>query len=83
MQNVGSVRPNTPRMVQPASSLTPPPQPPVDPSFYNSRSMRPLQPVPEPRPLWDTVTITLAVLAIIAIACLVPLYVAAFSARAG
>lgn len=83
MQNVNSVRPNTPRMVQPASSLTPPPQPPVDPNFYNSRSMRPLQPIPEVRPLWDTVTITLAVLAIIAIACLVPLYVAAFSARAG
>ena len=82
MQNV-SVRPSTPRMVQPASSLTPPPQPPVDPNFYNSRSMRPLQTVPEVRPLWDTVTITLAVLAIIAIACLVPLYVAAFSARAG
>lgn len=82
MQNV-SVRPSTPRMVQPASSLTPPPQPPVDPSFYNSRSMRPIQTVPEVRPLWDTVTITLAVLAVIAIACLVPLYVAAFSARAG
>ncbi len=83
MQNVGSVRPQTPRMVQPASSLTPPPQPPVDPNFYNSRSMRPLQQFHEPRPLWDPVTITLAVLAVIAIACLVPLYVAALGARAG
>lgn len=83
MQNTPSIRPQVQRMVQPVSPLTPPPQPPVDPNFYNSRAMRPLQPTVEPRPLFDTVTITLLLIAIIAIACLVPLYVAAFNARAG
>lgn len=83
MQNTPSVRPQVQRMVQPASSLTPPPQPPVDPSFFNSRSMRPVPLSMEPRPLFDTVTVALVVIAAIAVACLIPLFLAAFNARAG
>lgn len=82
MQNIPSVRPQVQRMMQPGSSLTPPPQPPVDSNFYNSRSMQPLQSMPEARPLFDSVTITLAVVAIIAVACLIPLYLAALQANA-
>ncbi|KXK51810.1 MAG: protein kinase [Chloroflexi bacterium] len=81
MSNLSSVRPQTPRVSQPASSLTPPPQPPVDPTFYNSRAMRPIAPPTPPRPLFDTVTIALAVLALVAVACLIPLYLAVLQAR--
>ncbi|MBP6298279.1 MAG: serine/threonine protein kinase [Anaerolineae bacterium] len=83
MQNTPSVRPQVQRMMQPVSTLTPPPQPPVDPSFYNSRSMRPLPQAIEPRPLFDSVTIALVVIAAIAVVCLIPLFLAALNARAG
>ncbi len=79
------LRPQTPRMSQPSSPLVAPPQPPmVEPAnYYNSRPMQPPQPS-EPtasRGLFDPVTLALAVLALVAVTCLIPLYIAVFQAR--
>jgi len=79
------LRPQTPRMSQPSSPLVAPPQPPmVEPAnYYNSRPMQPQQPS-EPtvsRGLFDPVTLALAVLALVAVTCLIPLYIAVFQAR--
>lgn len=78
------VRPQTPRMSQPASPLVAPPQPPIaeQPAQYYSRPMQPAQPEPTGvRGLFDPVTIALAVLALVAVTCLIPLYIAVFQAR--
>lgn len=77
------VRPQTPRMSQPMSPAVQPPQPPMaDPNYYNSRPMSPQASEPIPtRGLFDPVTLALAVLAVVAVTCLIPLYIAVFSAR--
>ncbi len=78
------LRPQTPRMSQPASPLVAPPQPPVvEPAnYYNSRPMKPQHSEPTvSRGLFDPVTLALAALALIAVTCLIPLYIAVFQAR--
>jgi serine/threonine-protein kinase len=79
------LRPQTPRMSQPASPLTAPPQPPVSDQpvqYYNSRPLQPQQPeTADVRRLFDPVTLALAGLALIAVICLIPLYLAVVQAR--
>jgi serine/threonine-protein kinase len=78
-----TLRPQVPRMSQPASPMVAPPQHPVnDAGFYNSRPMPPQR---EQRltaaSLFDPVTIALALVALVSVACLIPLYIAVFQAR--
>lgn len=80
------LRPQTPRMSQPASPLVAPPQPPVaeqqPAQYYNSRPLQPQQVESERvQGLFDPVTLALAVLAVIAVMCLIPLYIAVVQAR--
>lgn len=80
------LRPQGPRMSQPASPLVAPPQPPAveqPANYYNSRPLQPQRPeaLEVPRGLFDPVTLALAALALIAVVCLIPLYIAVFQAR--
>jgi hypothetical protein len=59
---------------------TPPPQQPADNNYY-SRPMRPTVNPDNRTSLFDPVTITLGALAGIAVACLIPLFLAALGAR--
>jgi serine/threonine-protein kinase len=78
------VRPQAPRMTQPNAPMVAPPQPPAMGGDGQYRS-RPMQPQRDERggvgALFDPVTIALAVLAVISVVCLIPLYIAVFQAR--
>jgi serine/threonine-protein kinase len=74
--------PNAPGMTG-APGYAPTFQPPSGSTSQYYTPSQPYQPRPEPPPALDLLTMSLAVLAFFAVACLIPLYIAVFQARFG